>query len=99
MQHLLFVKSFIFLISLISFLNVSSHRLANNDLLSLDPFGPTLGGSSSYSAPASTGNFYTSSFAFAAGLFFRGLSYNCVEKLRFPFDKNDVLGYDYEYSP
>lgn len=76
-QHLLFVKNFIFLVSLITFLNVSSDRLANNDLLSLDPFGPTLGGSSSYSAPASTGNFYTSSFAFWAGLFLRGLSKNC----------------------
>ncbi|TNM92235.1 F-BAR domain only protein 2 isoform X12 [Takifugu flavidus] len=32
----------------------TSNELANNDLLSLDPFGPTLTGGSSYSAPAST---------------------------------------------
>uniref|UniRef100_H3CMI9 F-BAR domain only protein 2 n=1 Tax=Tetraodon nigroviridis TaxID=99883 RepID=H3CMI9_TETNG len=34
----------------------TSNELANNDLLSLDPFGPTLGGGSSYSAPSSTAN-------------------------------------------
>uniref|UniRef100_A0A3B5KSF7 F-BAR domain only protein 2 n=1 Tax=Takifugu rubripes TaxID=31033 RepID=A0A3B5KSF7_TAKRU len=32
----------------------TSNELANNDLLSLDPFGPTLPGGSSYSVPAST---------------------------------------------
>uniref|UniRef100_A0A674PMQ7 F-BAR domain only protein 2 n=1 Tax=Takifugu rubripes TaxID=31033 RepID=A0A674PMQ7_TAKRU len=34
----------------------TSNELANNDLLSLDPFGPTLPGGSSYSVPASTAN-------------------------------------------
>lgn len=56
--YVCFFKSFI---NFFLFLNFSSDRLANNDLLSLDPFGPTLTGGSSYSAPASTGTFYTSS--------------------------------------
>lgn len=83
------------------FLNVSFDRLANNDLLSLDPFGPTLTGGSSYSAPASTGTFYTSScLAFWIDLF---LLNSCTqwsqlrvdkpaEQLRFSPDKNDCLG-------
>lgn len=39
-----------------------SCRLANSDLLSLDPFGPTLAAGSSYSAPSSTGNAKNANF-------------------------------------